>query len=995
MTTDSPTLRPIPPAVVACSWTTFVVGTLLVLLALTSAHAQSPAQPASATAATSASDASRLLEAEILELAEGDLDAAMKVYREVVANKSVEPSLAARALFALGRCYRKKGELGAARDRFREVADRFPGQARVADLARRFAAEIDAGRSEIPEFDWLEQVGANAEIQARIFDLGMQLVHSPFDKEAGPRAAEAKKQLRALGVITVPILEPMLENSRDPQHRVALADLLVGLGRVERLNVLFPLPPGADLPGYFTGNFLGRLRQLPVERQKAAARILESIELDPSDNLQALLATLRIGLGGTTHLEKDLPFLSSHWQMVERAVLDNRANAERLARFLASEAHVPTSTDGGAAFRARVARSILEHRPELLTEAQLASIRDAEVVHGTNRVRRPSRFLEELAKLVTELMAAQRMDDVHFLVEGARPKLVMLTLCEYPEATIWKERGSSLEVTAQASILRAAGAYNLLHRLALEHDEAIPSFEAFLLESARIGGEWRSTTSVYHSDDWSEYVDSVWREVAFFPGRIHYSPEFKAPMISPAFAEAMLRVLREARDPLPRAVALDALCRASPLHDAAHAQPMIEILRANQARPNEEDAWITLLAAAGALAHSAHHESVASVSIPMIASLVNNAQSRFPQFAASAFVVASSRESDEPGAALTHVTFEFMSKGSHLYGNSPLRAAESVVSLLHKHSSTGPAPKARVEAIADVLLDALVRGEAIQLFDLYLAQGVGSSVRKKLASRLSELGDDEAVSVALRRLFYGREAFDELEEFPTEVLSRAIQNPAIDFDLRKTVVEKLLGLHSSTRTATRGRRRSPENRQRRFESADRVLNAVDWKTMIETQPKFVTNFVHRDSFSQLHQQAWTLIQSEDPTLRKLGYQRLDEESEHMVQALDRGLEETDSSVKKVVLRRLYQMKTTAGLPLLYALLETGNRTNRISAMDRLGFLADERSLPKVARFLTHSDFSLREKALETLQAIEQKLEDQKKWLERYGKDAPQNGGTPK
>jgi len=86
--------------------------------------------------------AERLVRAEVLEVAKGDLEKAMAEYRAIEADEKAPASIRARALLAIGRCQRKRGELEAARRTFADILARHPAEKETARQAKGFLEEI-------------------------------------------------------------------------------------------------------------------------------------------------------------------------------------------------------------------------------------------------------------------------------------------------------------------------------------------------------------------------------------------------------------------------------------------------------------------------------------------------------------------------------------------------------------------------------------------------------------------------------------------------------------------------------------------------------------------------------------------------------------------------------------------------------------------------------------------------------------------------------------
>src|SRR3989454_3310413 len=169
----------------------------------------------------------RLLKAELLEVSTGDLEKAMAVYKEIQGDEKAPASARARAMLYLGRCHRKRGEIDAAKKTLDDLVKSYASEREVVRQAQGFLRELQ-GRPENPNFDWLKELEKSPEIQARVFELAMDLVDP--GTEAGRRA---QRQLIALGTIAVPVLERVIETSRDPRQRQYLALMLLYAGRYE------------------------------------------------------------------------------------------------------------------------------------------------------------------------------------------------------------------------------------------------------------------------------------------------------------------------------------------------------------------------------------------------------------------------------------------------------------------------------------------------------------------------------------------------------------------------------------------------------------------------------------------------------------------------------------------------------------------------------------------------------------------------------------------
>jgi len=100
----------------------------------------------------SAENASALYQEGLMkENGEGDLDAAIEVYRKIVSEHADTTEVAARAQLRIGMCYEKLGREQAT-EAYQKVIERFPGEAEIVQQAReRLQALAEAGKTKRPE----------------------------------------------------------------------------------------------------------------------------------------------------------------------------------------------------------------------------------------------------------------------------------------------------------------------------------------------------------------------------------------------------------------------------------------------------------------------------------------------------------------------------------------------------------------------------------------------------------------------------------------------------------------------------------------------------------------------------------------------------------------------------------------------------------------------------------------------------------------------------
>ncbi|MHC4482517.1 MAG: tetratricopeptide repeat protein, partial [Planctomycetota bacterium] len=103
-----------------------------VLLAVTLLGSVAEARPASAL----------LQEGLYAEEIEGDIDAAIKIYEQIISDESTQGSYAAKAMYRLGMCYLKKQNEREAKTVFEELVSRFPEETSLINKVRPLLDEM-------------------------------------------------------------------------------------------------------------------------------------------------------------------------------------------------------------------------------------------------------------------------------------------------------------------------------------------------------------------------------------------------------------------------------------------------------------------------------------------------------------------------------------------------------------------------------------------------------------------------------------------------------------------------------------------------------------------------------------------------------------------------------------------------------------------------------------------------------------------------------------
>ena len=77
----------------------------------------------------------------------GDLDAAVKVYKQIVDEANANRRFVAEAQFRIGECYQKQGKKAEAEAAFRQVIASYPDQAELVAKARKELGEAEPARA--------------------------------------------------------------------------------------------------------------------------------------------------------------------------------------------------------------------------------------------------------------------------------------------------------------------------------------------------------------------------------------------------------------------------------------------------------------------------------------------------------------------------------------------------------------------------------------------------------------------------------------------------------------------------------------------------------------------------------------------------------------------------------------------------------------------------------------------------------------------------------
>ena len=475
------------------------------------------------TAAAQKSPEKKLLEAELLEVVSGDLDGAMAVYRALQADETTPEPVRARALLYLARCLRKRGQLQNAEKILAGLVKTHTTDAAVLRQARSFLEELRRGKSWNPAFDWLGAMEKNPEIQARVFQLAMDVAIP--DSQAG---VLARKQLLSLGRIAVPVLEKLCDASRQPDHRKHLALILVHTGRFEKLAVLFgqgEAPHNGSKMDLYLCEFTSRVNMLDAGEKKRLLAALDAIRPQPA--AAAYLAMIRILAGESRDLAGKLKAIET---LVPGPFHYYRGDTHGLSNQLHSLVKKDRALEAALAERLRdpiLPWTAAEVYLDCLGERVLTHLERKEVVQVLSRQCPRDHAMIDNFHAIAGMLQKEK-DVTTFARMAAIPALNKLVHEHFLRTYSVLERPAEVP-RAWGPVLRAGAYGKELHQLAEQRDDMVETFTGFLLERKKKA-----------------------------PGYLGYGGRDPAWRPSAAYAAAMKKVL-DVHDPVSQAIAAEAL----------------------------------------------------------------------------------------------------------------------------------------------------------------------------------------------------------------------------------------------------------------------------------------------------------------------------------------------------------------------------------------------------------------------------------------------------
>ena len=927
-------------------------------------------------AAGSAADfEDRLLRAELLEVSAGEVQQAMETYRALAADSAAPAPVVARALLYQARCLRKLGQLAEARTLLEDLVQTHAAERDITRQANQFLRELRTGAAENPAFDWLHEMEDNPEIQARVFDLVMDLANTE-------RASAAHRQLLALGPIAYPVMDRMIKTSRDPLQRDWLALAFLQQGRYEYLETLLvrnePLARAHETMGFINNT-------LPLLEPEGKSRFLAALDAIPENLHSAYYAvSMRLLAGGYDDLESGLrryeqlplPMAIAGGHLGDRSSYRFGSHSRSLVL------HVARSTPSGAA---AIAARILDDQLDfdmryLYLDVLYKSARDlirpahiASLVRSLSQMMIDDRILalsqnegfersrqmadrETLADLLARLLQMDAYDVIfEFLPFDPRLDLEHHYEGLFQElARLHHNNDAGKMDVGWAPILRAEGAWSSLFWFVEAKDEVIPVLLDALQEDP--------------PRDWDGYQRNARRLPDWNP--------------SPAYRQAMVQVL-DFESALARAYALEVLSHAEDNIDDSLADRVLAMARNDEDPHVREFAVHTLLAwsprmpgrsaaMVRALAddYDLRHElgdtpdGYTQIPPPQPPQLPQprTGRGRLQTLTSYNLSVAPVEEtpyeetlnwifSPWPGRSLTAVA---------LYPEVlRLADAENRLAFLRWYGERAETAIAQeTERLASALAEVLADLENREVMEFVVTHHVWRrSVRGG-----SPVGERRPEA----------EGRPEFEAF----CRRVATDPGFALDVRERAHMAFLGWdwHNWPEFL-----RSGDPAATRFVSMLMPRNVGSGMYIGDTKSLFWEwlSSLDADEQSAIHD---ALLACPDPEVRLLAFERLSYKGPSAFEEwIRKALADEDQKVRLEAARRLLRSTRADVAPLFFELLADRNAALRLVALEGVNKFMDARSIEHLVPLLDDPDVRVREAALEALRRIRTALEERDEW----------------
>ena len=904
-----------------------ILPTLLAALALLAASQTLGAQePAPRDPET------RLLEAELIEMAEGEPAAALPLYQGLLAVEGLAPELRARTLFALARAHRKLGELGAARLRYEELIEGEPTDARIVQAAHRYLAEIETAVADLPSFDWIAQVQESPEMQARIFEWGMALASE--DTEGA--AETAKGKLIALGEVVRPVVETMRAESRNPLHRRQLAEVLLQVGGLSQLEMLLRESGEQTDSALLVTVFGDAPESVRAEGRALLPALLPLVE---SPGLKAVLRRL---FGDMSQLTADARDLSmSRYSLIIRDWVTDPTFPPRMV-----EAIEPLRTTAPRSYFRWL---------EFITREGLEASEGLGLYRPLIEETGP---VEEISDLASLLLRMGKVDEVCRILAGANaPHLQFrFRLAEArtpgPGARTGNLRvpshafdlyPSPVSIETRVAIARAAGHWEDALHHALTDDRFVEDFVATLSAwspDAEQGD--RSADPMLEASRWRSARADSWK----IP--VEWLPEASPYRATPRLQAVLREAWGSLTEPRAKSIVLHILARFAPEATPETRQLFREILTATP----EAELGLLIPAAVGALRCGAEEDREESSGLILrIEAGRIEAQAKALSSSVEERGRAHFRQQDHP-IGLTTI---------------PSGLTTRLVPALQRFWIDLVSEEAMVGELERCLLSGAVGPSALELAGRIAAPN--GSLRRR--------GGVETPSL----LFTVETALERGAE-PAAVLAYLKSHP-----LATRAVSRIFAL------AWVGREEIPvETRARLFaiieDGADSLeelpapFEAAAWwggGDPLVTE-LFQTSGVEERAKSRLLPHASTLRGAEQTVVRRWAWQR--QGGDVGREELRLALADADSEVADLAWEIVKAEETEETLPLLHAVAQSPRSSHRTSAIERIAAFASPRSIPVLTALLDDDLLSIRSGALAALEEIERVAAERRKWQER-------------
>jgi len=739
----------------------------------------------------------------------------------------------------------------------------------------------------------------------------------------------------------VPVLEKMLENSRDEAHRADLARVLLRLGRVQHI-------PELVRSDDFEWGISRYLKDSSPTVRADALRVLA--QLPSADYRSQWFAALgRLQLGSIERLDDDLRLLqepAGEEYRVQWLPCDLHANPENA---LAFRERLPTIAERSMQHYSGVMQSLLRYSPELVRRDDLEPLRS---------------LRDATPEFLMAFLFASRREDALWLLEGPNAPLLLerLQRDQNMDGTRlgvdgWRLELEKVPVAQRARILSATKSTRELLELALAEREAVRVFGELLTQwDLNDGGKEtvNELAGLFRLDGVPSSNRGRSQPVrALVPGELEPTP--RPPTISPELEAEMERVFRSGVPPRNAAIALELLLRAYPNGRAETFELFRSVLEDKAADPAHR-----IIALLGALLRLPDHEEQRDEVMVLVDAAYEETQAEGWWERVGVQV-----NQDIWNLA---IGLSWIGVRRDMRGSTSQAIGDYLWLLESERGSFALAERCSV-----ALTPSLPRGRGISLRRV-LRASVGSNSAgargyaafdEPLAASVDDItdpGDLRALADAILSLSWHIH-----EPIPVSAWTRLAQDPEVHPNTRVTFLQNL----AATDLLQLGIRQQ-------------FLRDLDWRALLIGDDPIALSLIGSEPLREyIWPHRFAARASPQIAMQRWAWQdaALPETPEDLAPALD----SSDPNVRLLAYDCLLLADDTRWLPLLHRAAQEGPTDLRDDAIDRLAFFAAEESLPVLTALLDDPVFAVRARALEALEKIEATLSQQEKWRERFGK----------